>query len=139
MRKGMLLVFLVFSVLILSVSAIVIHFEWPIQSGVQVLADELVVYEADGITECHNIDFGSLRQGESTDHDIVVENTGDYYANLGLESDLWDEYGTVTWNYSGALLLVDEIMPLRLTLTLNGTSPRGTYDFTITINTWTSG
>jgi len=118
--------------------AIIIKTQWSIQSGFQVYVYELKVYETDGVTECHTIDWGCLGQGSSGCHDIIANNTGDYALNLKMNTTLDISVGTVSWNYSGAALKFHEIMALRLTLSINNTAPRDFYDFTINVYGWVS-
>jgi len=124
-------------VLVSSVAvAIVVRYQYPISGSATVRAYELAVWEVDGVTPVNSIDFGNLDQGGSASHDIIVENTGDYHANLGLECDLGTVYGSVSWNYSGAALYIGESMPLRITLTLAPDCPKGTLTFGINITCW---
>ena len=118
------------------VAAIVIKTQWSIQSQLRVLGDELTVYEVDGVTSCTSINWGDLIRGASATHDIIVKNTGDNYLNLLMNSTLDMSVGSVSWNYTGAVLLVGESMPIQLTVTINSTASRDTYTFDITIYGW---
>ena len=99
---------------------------------------ELKVYETDGVTECHKIDWGCLGQGNSSYHDIIANNTGDYPLNLKMNTTLDISGGTVSWNYLGALLHPKQSEAIRLTLNINNTAPRDIFNFTINIYGWFS-
>jgi len=116
----------------------VIKTQWGIQSQLHVLGDELTVYEVDGVTLCTSINWGDLIRGASATHDIIVKNTGDDYLNLLMNSTLDTSVGSVTWNYTGAPLLVGESMPIQLTVTIDSNAARDTYTFDINIYGWRS-
>ena len=118
--------------------AMIIRTQWSIESGFQVYAYELKVYETDGVTECHKIDWGCLGQGSSSYHDIIANNTGDYSLNLKMNTTLEISFGTVSWNYLGALLHPKQSEAIRLTLNINNTAPRDLYNFTINVYGWFS-
>ncbi|MDI6848046.1 MAG: hypothetical protein QMD23_08005 [Candidatus Bathyarchaeia archaeon] len=107
-------------------ATMVIKTQWDIRSQLQVLGYELKVYNVDG-TECTYIDWGPLRQGNSSYHDIIAENTGDHFLNLMMNTTLDSSVGTVSWNYSGILDAKDSTA-LRLTLNIS-----------ITISGWVTG
>lgn len=109
-------------------AAVVIKTQWDIRSQLQVLGYELKVYEVDGVTECTAIDWDSLGQGESSYHDIIAKNTGDYFLNLMMNTTLDSSVGTVSWNYTGSILYVNNSTALRLTLNIS-----------ITISGWVTG
>jgi len=115
----------------------VIKTQWNIQSELQVLGYELKVYNVDE-TECTAINWGSLKQGNSSYHDIIAKNTGDYALNLNMTATLDSSVGTVSWNYSKAALYSEGSMGLRLTLNISATAPRGSYTFNVTIYGWVS-
>lgn len=119
------------------VAAIIVRYRYPIQGNVTVTAYELSVWETDGITAITTINFGNVIAGETSLYDIIVENTGDYNANLELESNLAAIYGSVSWNYTGAMLFLGESMPLQLNLTLTPDCPRGTLTFALNVTAWT--
>jgi len=118
-------------------AAIIVRYRYPIQGNVTVMAYELSVWETDGVTPVTAINFGSLTSGETSLYDIIVENTGDCDANLELESNLAAIYGSVSWNYTGAMLFLGESMPLQLNLTLTPDCPRGTLTFALNVTAWT--
>jgi len=96
---------------------------------------EITIYESDGITVCSEIQFGVLRRGESSVHDIVVKNTGDYnFVNISLDHTLLSTVGTISWNLTGTNPLnVRATIPVRLTLTINEDASAETTDFIIKI------
>ncbi len=55
-----------------------------------------------------------------------------------MNSTLDTSVGSVTWNYTGAALLVGQLMPIQLTVTINSTASRDTYMFDINIYGWRS-
>ena len=118
--------------------AVVIKTQWDIRSELRVLGYELKVYEVDGVTKCTDIAWGSLGPDDSGYHDIIAENTGDYGLNLNMTTTLDSSVGTVSWNYSKAILIAGGSMALRLTLDINNTAPRGSYTFNVTICGWIS-
>ena len=141
LRKGVpLWVFILTLLAVISVAfaVMVIKTTWDIQSGFQVHVYELKVYGADGVTECHNIDWGCLGQGSSSCHDIIANNTGDYSLNLKMNTTLDSSVGTVSWNYSKAILDPQESEAIQLTLNINNTAPKDLYNFTIDIYGWVS-
>lgn len=130
-------VFVLVSMVTMVAAIMVIKTQWGIQSELRVLGDELEVCQVDG-TECTSIDWGNMTLGASATHDIIVKNTGDDYLNLIMNSTLDTSVGSVTWNYTGAALLVGESMPIQLTVTINSTASRDTYMFDINIYGWRS-
>jgi hypothetical protein len=140
LRKGVpLWVFISTLLAVISIAfAMVIKTQWDIQSGFQVHGDELKVYETDGVTECHNIDWGCLEQGGSGCHDIIANNTGDHFLNLKMNATLDGSVGIVSWNYSGSPLNPEKSELIRLTLDVSDTTPRGISNFTISIYGWRS-
>jgi len=132
-------VFILALLAVTSIAFAIIRTQWSIHSGFQVHVYELKVYETDGVTECHDIDWGCLGQGSSKYHDIIANNTGDYGLNLEMNTTLDISVGAVSWNYSGFMLKSHEIMALRLTLSINDTAPRDLFNFTINIYGWVSG
>jgi len=120
------------------VADIVIKTQWGIQSQLHVLGDELTVYEVDGVTSCTSINWGDLMRGASGTHDIIVKNTGDNYLNLLMNSTLDTSVGSVTWNYTGAVLPAGVSMPIQLTVTIDSSAAKGTYEFHINIYGWRS-
>lgn len=120
-------------------AAMFVRYRYPIQGNITVTAYELSVWETDGITAITTINFGNVIAGETSLYDIIVENTGDYFANLELESNLAEIYGSLTWNHAGTVLQVGQSMPLQLNLTLTPDCPRGALTFALNITAWTSG
>lgn len=119
--------------------ALVYKTEWNIQSGVEVVAYELKVYEKDGKTECHNIDWGPIERGYSSHYDIIANNTGDYTLNLEMNSTLSSSVGAVSWDYNGTALHAGQSIPVQLTFNVSDTAPRSICNFTINIYGWISG
>jgi len=128
-------VFVLVSMVTIVAAIMVIKTQWGIRSELRVLGDELKVCQVDG-TECTSIDWGNMTLGASATHDIIVKNTGDDHLNLLMNSTLDTSVGSVTWNYTGAALLVGELMPIQLTVTINSTASRDTYMFDINIYGW---
>jgi len=58
-------VFILALLAVTSIAFAIIRTQWSIHSGFQVHVYELKVYETDGVTECHDIDWGCLGQGSS--------------------------------------------------------------------------
>jgi len=138
--KLMVATFALALVLVSSVTAaIVVQYRYSIGASATVQGYDLAVYEVGGTTPVTQISFGNVKRGTSTFHDIIVENIGDYDANLGLECDLGAVYGSVGWNYSGAVLYIGQSIPLRITLTLKPDCPRGALTFGINITCWEIG
>lgn len=95
-------------------------------------AGDVVVYEADGDTECRWIDWGDVTAGENKSYIIVVENTGNP-TKLHLTTEgLNPLVGTVSWNYSGAPLKDGESIPIEIYFVSSG--KRGEYNFNILIS-----
>ena len=141
LRKGVpLWVFIMTLLAITSIAfaIILIKTQWNIESGFQVHVYELKVYEADGVTECYNIDWGPLEQGSLSYHDIIANNTGDHALYLKMNTTLHSSAGTVSWNYSYAVLNPQESEAIQLTLNVSDTAPRGIYTFTINVYGWVS-
>ena len=119
-------------------AAIVIKYTWDIHTSVTIVGYEIAIYEIDGTTPCHEINFSEVETGSSSFYDIICKNVGDKPTNLNISTTLDLTYGTVTWNYSHAILNVGQQMPLRLNLTITNDAPRGAFTFVITIHAWIS-
>lgn len=119
-------------VLMASVAVAAIMYRYPITGTAYVHGYEITVWESDGTTPLTEIHFGDLDQGGSAFHDIMIENTGDYNTLLGLEHDLGEVYGTLTWDLIGELM-AGEMKGARITLALTPDCPRGMLTFSINI------
>jgi hypothetical protein len=74
----------------------------------------------------NSIDWGKLTPGGNQSIDCYLKNTGDDALVLTLETDNWTpsevaDYMTLTWDYDGQSLDVDEIIKVTLTLIVSET------------------
>ena len=89
-----------------------------------------------------SLDWGALEAGSSNTLTVYIKNEGNSPASLWLESSNWTPsaasgYISLNWNYSGQVLSIDQVIPLKLTLTvdpnISGIS-NFSFDTTITTN-----
>jgi hypothetical protein len=71
-----------------------------------------------------SLDWGLLRAGSNNTLTIYVKNEGNSAVSLWLGTSNWtpsaaSDYMSLKWNYSGQVLIVNEVIPLELTLTVS--------------------
>jgi len=72
------------------------------------------------------LNWGTIDAGSNNNLTIYVRNDANSAVSLVLNTIKWtpsttSEYISLNWNYSGQNLKVDEVIPLKLTLTVNST------------------
>lgn len=70
-----------------------------------------------------SLDWGTLDAGSNNTLTVYVKNEGNSAASVSLETSSWNpstalDYMSLSWNYSGQILNVDQVIPLELTLTV---------------------
>jgi hypothetical protein len=83
------------------------------------------IYSESSITDpLYSVNWGSLEPGAEKNLVCYIQNTGDFVSLLTLETDNWSpveaaEYISLSWNYDGQTLNVDEVIQVTLTLTIS--------------------
>ena len=94
-------------------------------------------------SSCNNalssIDWGTLDPGSNKNIICYIQNDGNSPSTLSLQTSNWnpseaETYLTLTWDYDGHSLSVDEVVQVTLTLTISETTEGITnFSFDITI------
>jgi len=88
-----------------------------------------------------SLDWGAIEVGSNNTLTVYVKNEGNSAASVSLETSSWNpstalDYMSLSWNYSGQILNVDQVIPLELTLTLEPTiNGISNFSFHTTITT----
>jgi len=98
------------------------------------------VYWDSGLTnKVSSIDWGILEPGSNVNKTVYIRNEGNAAATLSMTTSNWNpsnatNYLTLTWNYGGQTLNVNEAIQVKLTLTASSTIAGITnFSFDITI------
>lgn len=98
------------------------------------------VYENQELTdEATTIKWGTLKPGTSKTYTIYVSNDGILPLTLRLSASNWNpssasNYLTLTWNYNGQTINVDEFIQVTLTLTVSSSiTGINSFNFDITV------
>jgi len=98
------------------------------------------VYWDSGLTnKVSSIDWGMLEPGSNVTKTVYIRNEGNAAATLSMATSNWNpsntsNYLTLTWNYSGQTLNVNEAVQVKLTLTASSSIAGITsFSFDITI------
>jgi len=98
-----------------------------------------VYWDASGTDTIIQVDWGMLEPGQASTVLIYIKNTGNSPIALVLYTSNWlpeetGTYITLGWNYTGAVLDKNEIIPVELNLTVSpGIWGIDVFDFIITI------
>ncbi len=70
-----------------------------------------------------SINWGTIGAGSNSTLTVYIKNEGNSAASLSLGTTNWTppatlDYMSLTWNYSGQILNVDQVIPLKLILTV---------------------
>ena len=84
------------------------------------------------------IDWGILEPGETKDVQVYVKNESNIEGDLSLTTDLWippiaETEISLTWDYDGVPLTVDEARAVTLTLVIDDTPTVTDFEFDIII------
>jgi hypothetical protein len=88
-----------------------------------------------------SVDWGSIESGSNKAYTVYVGNEGDSAARLSVATSNWApsaalSYMTLNWNYSGQILNVGQVVPLKLILAVSSSVKGIThFSFDITIAT----
>jgi hypothetical protein len=88
-----------------------------------------------------SVDWGSIEPGLNKTLTVYVRNEGNSATCLSMATSNWIpsaalSFMTLNWNYSGQILSVDQVIPLKLTLAVSPTISGIThFSFDITIAT----
>ena len=88
-----------------------------------------------------SLDWGLIEAGSNSTLTVYVKNEGNSAASLWLETSNWTPsaalcYMSLNWNYSGQALSVNQVIPLKITLTVYPTiSEISNFSFDTTITT----
>lgn len=124
--------------LMLAISAAIIYQNYLISNKARVNAINLGVYwDPEGTNKVTEIDWELFDPGQSKDTLVYVKNEGNAEMTLTLSTQDWDpsestNYMTLSWNYTGSKIQVDEVIPVTLTLSV-ASNVAGIGDFTFTI------
>lgn len=84
-----------------------------------------------------SINWGTLEPGLNVDRTIYIRNEGNTAATLSMSTSNWSppnapSYMTLTWDYAGQTLSVNEVRQVKLTLSVSS-SITGITDFSFDI------
>jgi hypothetical protein len=102
------------------------------------------VYLDSGLTnKVSSIDWGILEPGLNVNKTVYIRNEGNAAAKLSLTTSNWNpsnasNYLTLTWNYGGQTLNVNEAIQVKLTLSASS-SVTGITNFSFDITITASG
>jgi len=102
------------------------------------------VYWDEGLTsKVSLIDWGILEPGSNVNRTVYIRNEGNAAATLSMTPSNWSpanasDYLTLTWDYSGQTLNVNEVIQVKLTLSVSS-SIAGITNFSFDITIAASG
>ena len=84
-----------------------------------------------------SLSWGTIQAGSNSTLTVYVKNEGNSPASLSLGASKWSPsassgYMSLNWNYSGQILSVGQVMPMKLVLTVSSTIS-GITDFSFNI------
>jgi hypothetical protein len=88
-----------------------------------------------------SLNWGTIEAGSNYTLTVYIKNEGNSPASLWLETSNWTPsaasgYMSLNWNYSGQLLNVNQVIPLKLTLTVDpNITEISNFSFDTTITT----
>jgi len=90
-----------------------------------------------------SISWGTLDPGSNVNKTIYIRNEGNTAATLSIATSNWNptsasSYMTLTWNYGGQSLSVNQVVQVKLTLSLSS-SVTGITNFSFDITITASG
>ncbi len=94
----------------------------PIPTGGTIVKEDVEVYwDPDGVQIVEAIDWGRPRPGDSVPIQVYIQNLGNEPSNLTLWISDWlpaeaQQFLLVSWDYTGQVLEVLEIIPVIITL-----------------------
>lgn len=94
----------------------------PIPTGGTIVKEDVEVYwDPDGVQIVEAIDWGRPRPGDSVPIQVYIKNLGNEPSNLTLWTSDWlpaeaQQFLLVSWDYTGQVLVVLEIIPVIITL-----------------------
>jgi len=95
---------------------------WDAPTHGRIIAEGVEVWEdREGTIPALRIDWGDAGPGDNVTRVLYVQNVGNYPSNITLWTTNWccpeaDQYLSLTWNYTGALIPVMGIIPVELKL-----------------------
>jgi hypothetical protein len=99
-----------------------------------------VYWDVNCTRQVQSIDWGSLTRGSSSSVVVYVKNEGQGNTHLYLDTSDWqpvavEKFMSLSWNYTGASLSPNKVMPLRLKLSLSyGVVGISSFNFNIIIS-----
>lgn len=84
-----------------------------------------------------SISWGTIEPGTNVNSTVYIRNQGNSPATLSMRTENWNptnasNYLTLSWNYSGQTLAVNQVIPVKFTLTVSP-STQGITSFTFDI------
>jgi len=98
-----------------------------------------VYWDSDLTNKVSSIDWGILEPGSNVNKTVYIRNEGNAAATLSMTTSNWNpsnasNYITLTWNYGGQTLNVNESVQVKLTLSASSSVTGITnFSFDITI------
>lgn len=95
---------------------------WAISTTGTIVVEGVEVYwDAEGLQNATEIEWGRLSPGENETVLLYIKNVGNEPSNITLWTSNWssleaDTYLSVTWNYTGAVIDVMQMIPVEITL-----------------------
>lgn len=110
----------------------------PIPTGGTIVKEDVEVYwDPDGLQIVEAIDWGRPRPGDSVPIQVYIKNLGNEPSNLTLWTSDWQpaeaqQFLLVSWDYTGQVLAVLEIIPVIITLDVDP-DVQDIHDFSVDI------
>ncbi len=84
-----------------------------------------------------SISWGTIEPGTNVNSTVYIRNQGNSLATLSMHTENWNptnasSYLVLSWNYSGQTLAVNQVIPVKFTLTVSP-STQGITTFTFDI------
>lgn len=136
-RETLLIGALVATIVVASI--IVLVATYTIHNTGRVVTVGLAVYwDLQGTQICTSIDWGTMQPGSMSGVTLYLKNTQALNATLSMNSSSWQpstiqQYFTLAWNYSGAILQPAQTIPVQLTLSVS-LDVRNSTNFSFDIN-----
>jgi hypothetical protein len=126
---------------ILVAAAVVMVFTYTIHNtGTIVTVGLAAFWDPAGAQLCTSIDWGTMQPGGMKGVTLYLKNTQALNITLSMNTSSWQppevqQYFTLAWNYSGALLVPAQMVPVQFTLSLSPLVQNSTnFSFNINLN-----
>jgi len=132
MKKFSIAFILAIILLAVSVGYAVITTSWTIHVSWKIIerkTGSLVIYDSDGKTILHSINFGEVERGKTYVKQIIIKNNGTVALKLHLrvpnQACGQGAYGQISWDKEGYILKPGESITATIKLFIPSTAPVG--------------